>query len=915
MSIRSISRFGVLTLKTKTALLFATGLLSILLSSLFITRYFFLLSIDQLELDQIVKANRQAESVIERIVEAQNERAYDWAHWDESYLLLKQGDPGYYDRNLGLSTLDTLGLDLIAYLQTDFTVTESLYRNMDGKGFELLLEAFLRSKGMNAHIARMKTVLDGEKHGISGIIKGNGELWIISLTPVRDSEGESEMVGWQIWGQHLSYRFPHEYSGILSAENEILYDQQHDIKSTDEHWLLDSGIFVHKDDQILSAHSPLVGLGGETLAILHTEVPRAFYSKGNRLFLRLIIIVLAVAIAITTVTVFLFRIQVGNRFKHLEHGITRLFDGNELPERKTKDEFERITELVSHLAQSSSVNEDKLSETLQKFEALYQSQNMGMMLVVDKVIVDSNLAVEQMLGYKKHELQSMSLENLCAAQAPHHCKVEDMYAAIEQGQREFEAELNCKNGEFTPCHIEISVIELQSGQSLMLSVKDLSEQKQQQELIQTLTTKDTMSGFLNKPATIQHIERSLVENEQTGTFAVLYITFSRLSETAEVYGLAFYDRVVKHLVESIKSNVDCNQIGRVSEHEFLIIANNHCNTDALWQIGETLVERYGNRAAIGGIELELGMKAVMVDNEYVGANFESLFQLAQYVTNRSQHFGGKKLQSVDSALLREAQNAQAITRDLLGAVQRNEFFAHFQPIVDCSSQEINGFEALARWIHPVLGNVSPAVFIPLAEKQKLIVEIGEQILEQACQFISEINNKTNGVTAKPLTVHVNLSSPHFYHTSLVSYLASLIEKYSIKSGQLTLEITESMLMVGESDVIERMALIKQLGVHLALDDFGTGYSSFSTLCTFPLDVVKLDRSYIDQLEHNEKARTLVRSIASMSHELGLTIVAEGVETSSQYKKLKVWNIDEVQGFYFYKPMGEGDAKSLIIGKD
>lgn len=148
---------------------------------------------------------------------------------------------------------------------------------------------------------------------------------------------------------------------------------------------------------------------------------------------------------------------------------------------------------------------------------------------------------------------------------------------------------------------------------------------------------------------------------------------------------------------------------------------------------------------------------------------------------------------------------------------------------------------------------------------------------------------------------------HFYHARLPDALRHVMDEFDIAPGQLVIEITESTLLGIESETLERTKEIKSLGIQLALDDFGTGYSSFSTLCSFPLDIVKLDKSYIDQLENNDRARTLIRSIASMAKELGLTTVAEGVETASQLRKLKIWHVDEIQGYYFYKPMPESEA--------
>ncbi|QSA19975.1 EAL domain-containing protein, partial [Vibrio furnissii] len=176
--------------------------------------------------------------------------------------------------------------------------------------------------------------------------------------------------------------------------------------------------------------------------------------------------------------------------------------------------------------------------------------------------------------------------------------------------------------------------------------------------------------------------------------------------------------------------------------------------------------------------------------------------------------------------------------------KNRKIIAHYQPIVKAASGQLVGFEALARWKHSQFGMVSPAVFVPLAEQRKLIVELGEQILDQACAFLQTFQ-QAQGHNKQMVSIHVNISSPHFYHSSLVDTLRNVIAQYQLEAGQLVLELTESILMGVEEETQQRMDAIKALGVQLALDDFGTGYSSFSSLCNFPLDIVKLDKSYID----------------------------------------------------------------------
>ncbi len=356
-----------------------------------------------------------------------------------------------------------------------------------------------------------------------------------------------------------------------------------------------------------------------------------------------------------------------------------------------------------------------------------------------------------------------------------------------------------------------------------------------------------------------------------------------------------------------KQHLQPYEIGRISEHEYIAIVPTSTDLENALASANKLIDNFSIKTEISGLSIDLNCKVVLVDSKLTHHSLEYLLQAAYYSAHAELESQCDEVLLMGEQLSQQAQTSLMISRELKGAINSGQIGAYYQPIVDTQSGEINGFEALARWFHPSLGIISPSVFIPLAEQNQLIVDLGETVLYQACRFINQLNTSRAQDGMKTLSIHVNLSAKHFYHTQLTEYLEQVMTEFDVGPGQLVLELTESMLMGVETETIHRMNQIKKLGVQLALDDFGTGYASFSTLCAFPLDVVKLDKSYIDQVETNDRAKTLLRSIANMAHELGLATVAEGVETASQVRKLKVWNIDEVQGYYFYKPMSEEDA--------
>ncbi|MFH4618241.1 bifunctional diguanylate cyclase/phosphodiesterase [Vibrio furnissii] len=890
-----MSRFRLVKLHTKTVLLFSLGIMAVLLSCLFVTRYFFLFSLNELEDMEIHRASDQAQAVIQSLVSRQEKNSYDWAYWDETYRLLIDDNPEYIDRNLSQESLDALTIDLMVFMRPDYTAVATLRRSDDE---HVDVPALLATSSLHAFLQHMSTRLDSQKRSEAGLVKVNQQVWIITMTPVRDSNGESETVGWMLWGQLLTRSFPALYQELLMAQSQLLTDPNA-ISGVHEAFGVDDNphSILRTDDELVH-YASIRDLSGSEVAILKTWEPRLYYQKGEYVFFYMILSLLVVTSLISAVVYWLFKDKVGKRFTHFEQNIEALLGSVPLQSDVRQDEFERITQLVESLARSSNQAQDQLKATLQKFEALYHGQSVGMILLNEKVIVDVNPATLELLGYSRDTLIGKTLEAICGTSNAD-CAVEQFFAMLDNGQNTFEAMMLRSDMTEIACSIEATILQDGNTSSVMLAVQDISEQKQQAELIQTLTQYDPISGLLNRP-TLIHCVRRLFRHQSEGLeFSVIYFNATRLKEIDEVYGHELYDACVRHIADSLKRYFSREDVGRISEHEFIVCCTGPLNR--VESMGSHILSAYRAKISLAEMELDLGLKGALLPSSIDFENFENIVHCGYYtVMNRSSSVT-HSLNVVTPEQFEQTQEVQILNRDIVAALKNREIIAHYQPIVKAASGQLVGFEALARWKHSQFGMVSPAVFVPLAEQRKLIVELGEQILDQACAFLQTFQ-QAQGHNKQMVSIHVNISSPHFYHSSLVDTLRNVIAQYQLEAGQLVLELTESILMGVEEETQQRMDAIKALGVQLALDDFGTGYSSFSSLCNFPLDIVKLDKSYIDGLDTNEKAKSLIRNIINMSQELGLTTVAEGVENASQLRKLNVWNVDEIQGYYFYKPM-------------
>ncbi|HSM97606.1 MAG TPA: EAL domain-containing protein, partial [Gallionella sp.] len=281
---------------------------------------------------------------------------------------------------------------------------------------------------------------------------------------------------------------------------------------------------------------------------------------------------------------------------------------------------------------------------------------------------------------------------------------------------------------------------------------------------------------------------------------------------------------------------------------------------------------------------------------------EAQVQQAASACNRVRRAGGNGFAIYDEAMGRAAAQTLRLISELQHAVGNGELLLHYQPKVDTASGRLLGMEALVRWMHPEHGMIFPAEFIPVAEETGMIVAIGRWVLREACRQ----NAAWQQAGLRPLRVAVNLSAIQFRSDSLLDEIELALAETTLPASSLELEITESMVMEDPERVIDLLDKMRGRGIHLSLDDFGTGHSSLAYLKRFPIDCVKIDRTFIKDMPGNTDDVAIARTIVAMAKSLGLATVAEGVETAGQFELLKAMGCDQVQGDFFSRPLPAGD---------
>ena len=307
------------------------------------------------------------------------------------------------------------------------------------------------------------------------------------------------------------------------------------------------------------------------------------------------------------------------------------------------------------------------------------------------------------------------------------------------------------------------------------------------------------------------------------------------------------------------------------------------------------------------VQMSASVGVALSSTGYTSA--DDVLRDAATALHRAQLLGGKRCEVFDTAVLQLAQAELRLEADLDGALERGEFVLFYQPIVSLASNQIVGFEALVRWQHPVLGMILPLEFVPIAEKTGLIVPLGNWVLREACRQLKEWQGSTP--LAEQLWVSVNLSGVQLKHPRLVEEIGDALHDYALEPRCLLLELTESMAMENPAAAQTLLMQIRALGVRVSVDDFGTGHSALAYLRQLPLDSLKVDRSFVRGIEANQDMASILGAVSTMTRQLGLQMVAEGIEKGEQLELIRSLDCEFGQGFLFSKPVDRDRASSMV----
>ena len=443
------------------------------------------------------------------------------------------------------------------------------------------------------------------------------------------------------------------------------------------------------------------------------------------------------------------------------------------------------------------------------------------------------------------------------------------------------------------------------------SLTDVTEQKQAEKLLLHNAFHDALTGLPNRALFMDRLEHCLGEarkGEGYG-FGVLFLDLDRFKVVNDSLGHQIGDQLLVATARRLESCLRPGDIvARLGGDEFAVILDRVRHVSDATQAAERIRERLASPFNLSGHEVFISASIGIALNQTASEAPDEILRNADTAMYRAKDQGRGCFELFDKGM--HARNAalSQLETGLRKALARDEFRIHYQPIISLENWRINGFEALLRWEHPEHGYISPLKFIPVAEESGLIIQIGQWVLREACQQLRDWQEQFP--SEPPLSISVNLSGKQFSQPDLIDCISQILEETGLDAGSLKIEITESAIIENIDAAAMMLKRIKALGVRLSLDDFGTGYSSLSYLHRFPIDTLKIDRSFVSRINLPKNAE-IVKTILTLASNLGMDVVAEGVETREQVLQLTGLNCEYVQGYLLSKPIDGRAMRDLI----
>lgn len=579
-----------------------------------------------------------------------------------------------------------------------------------------------------------------------------------------------------------------------------------------------------------------------------------------------------------------------------------------------KGELEAIEGFIQDITEKKA-SEQAIIEAEKRYRSIFENTVEGIFQTTpDGRYLSANPALAKIYGYDSPEELIGSLNNIEEQLYVDKGKRQEFSELMQLSERvtNFESQVYRKNGSIIWISENARTVRDHNGNLIYYegTVEDITVRRENTAIIEYQATHDDLTGLPNRVLLKDRLYQAIRSAERTDSqLAVVFIDLDQFKDVNDSMGHHAGDNLLITMAERLKGCVrESDTVARPGGDEFVLLLSNLHSLDSLSQMLQRILEATAEPCHIDGREFvvtcSLGISIFPED----GKDSDTLLKHADNAMYKAKHAGKNNFQFYTKELNALLLERLELEYHLRHAIKNGEFELFFQPKASLSSGRLTGVEALIRWHSPIHGLISPSKFIPIAEESALIEQIGEWVLEEACNKATELYR----VTGEILPVSINVSPRQFYNPELISMIDSVLAKTGLHPSCLEIEITEGTLVNQTSKFTTVLKNLKSLGIKLAIDDFGTGYSSMGYLKNFPIDNIKIDQSFVRDLEIDRANQAILRAIVALAKNLDLGVIAEGIETQLQKNFLAAIGCDQIQGYLLSKPLPMDELVAFVL---
>ena len=585
------------------------------------------------------------------------------------------------------------------------------------------------------------------------------------------------------------------------------------------------------------------------------------------------------------------------------------------PVRNAEGRFNRFVGIAEDITHRK-LAEEAVRKSEEQFRLTFESAPIGMAITtLDGKFKRVNQSLCEALDYSESELLKLSFADISHPEDLElHLSLEQKLANGEETDFQIEKRYIAKNGRPVDTLVKVVMVRDSNGKPLHFNnqIVDITERKKMERQLLHDALHDALTGLPNRALFMDRLEQELkrTKTQSNYLFAVLFLDLDRFKVVNDSMGHLVGDKLLVEIARRLENCVrPTDTVARLGGDEFTILLENISNIEIATKVAEKIYQSLTIPFSLENYELFTTASIGIALSSQGYDKPEDILRDADLTMYSAKERGKARYEVFDRSMHTRAIERLHLENDLRRGIEREEFAVYYQPITSLSTGRISGFEALARWHHPERGFVSPGEFIPVAEETDLIIPLGNWLLEEACRQLRTW--QLQYPKHPPFKISVNLSGKQLRQSNLIEQIDRILTKTQLSPLSLKLEITESILMENLEAVTQTLLKFRERKIQLSIDDFGTGYSSLSYLHRFPVDTLKIDRSFVNEIRSGQENSAIVKAIVTLAHMLNMDVIAEGIETTAQLDQLKLLKCEHGQGYFFSKPLSREEAEELI----